>query len=384
MKKVLLVQPNLQPPGGGNGVAAWIIEALKTDYAVTALTFSPVHLPTINRFYGTSLAPGDLTTVRAYPTLSAICRRLPLPLDLLRSNLLFRACQRRQHEFDVLISTNNEADFGRKGIQYIHFPSAYQPRPMVDLRWYHLPILVRLYRATCEKLGRFDFERMKQNVTLTNSDWTGGKVRERHTIGSRTFYPPVAGEFADVPWKERENGFVCIGRISPEKRIERVVDILSRVRSRGHDVHLHIVGTADDAVYYRRIRALAERNGAWVFLEENRSRRELAAMVSGHRYGIHGMLEEHFGMAVAEMVQGGCIAFVPRGGGQVEIVGDELTYDGEEDAAEKIAATLADADRQAELRKHLAGRRHLFSSDRFVEQMRALVAEMVEDAPPRA
>jgi hypothetical protein len=32
IKRVLLVQPSLQPPGGGKGVAAWIIEALKPDY----------------------------------------------------------------------------------------------------------------------------------------------------------------------------------------------------------------------------------------------------------------------------------------------------------------------------------------------------------------
>jgi glycosyltransferase involved in cell wall biosynthesis len=384
MKKVLLVQPNLQPPGGGNGVAAWILEALKAHYDVTALTLVPVNLPSVNRFYGTSLAPGDFTAARAYPALSAICRRLPLPLDLLRSNLLFRACKRRQHGFDVLITANNEADFGRRGIQYIHFPSAYQPRPAVDLRWYHLPALVQLYRATCRALGQFDFERMKQNVTLTNSDWTGQKVRQRHGIESRTLYPPVAGEFADVPWEERENGLLCIGRISPEKRIEEVIDILSRVRSRGHDVHLHVVGTADDGKYYRRIRALARQNAAWLFLEENLSRQELAALIARHRYGIHGMLEEHFGTAVAEMVRAGCIAFVPRGGGQVEIVGDELTYDGEEDAAEKIAATLADEGRQAVLRQRLAVRRGLFSGDRFVEQMRALVAAMVEGDPSRA
>ena len=57
-----------------------------------------------------------------------------------------------------------------------------------------------------------------------------------------------------------------------------------------------------------------------------------------HRYGIHGMREEHFGMAPAEMARAGCIVWVPRGGGQMEIVGREpvLMYDSEDDAVEKI------------------------------------------------
>ena len=31
MKRVLLVQPSMQPPGGGNGVAAWVLQALVAD-----------------------------------------------------------------------------------------------------------------------------------------------------------------------------------------------------------------------------------------------------------------------------------------------------------------------------------------------------------------
>ena len=38
---------------------------------------------------------------------------------------------------------------------------------------------------------------------------------------------------------------------------------------------------------------------------------------------LHGMREEHFGMAPAEMARAGVIVWVPNGGGQMEIVGDE-------------------------------------------------------------
>ena len=32
MKRVLLVQPSMQPPGGGNGVAAWVLQALLAEH----------------------------------------------------------------------------------------------------------------------------------------------------------------------------------------------------------------------------------------------------------------------------------------------------------------------------------------------------------------
>ena len=94
------------------------------------------------------------------------------------------------------------------------------------------------------------------------------------------------------------------------------------------------------------------------------------------RYGIHGMREEHFGMAPAEMVRAGCIVWVPDGGGQVEIVGDaRLTYGSIEEGVAKITRTLGDAEEQTRLRQHLAARAPLFSAERFMQQVRAAVAE---------
>lgn len=375
-KKVLLVQPSLQPPGGGNAVAAWMLEALKQENWVSVLTWTPIDFEPINRHFGTSLSPSDFTVHLAYPTLRRLMNLVPLPLSLLKTNLLLNSCKKIKDEYDVIFTVNNEADFGRRGIQYVHFPWAYQPRPRVDLRWYHFSsTVVDAYYRLSEEISGFSLDRMKQNLTLVNSDWTGGKVREIHSIGSTTLHPPVPGVFPEVPWEEREDGFVCIGRISPEKELDKIIDILTGVQTQGWDVHLHIIGTPDNSGYYQRIRQRAQRNPSWIFLNENLPREELARLVARHRYGIHGMIEEHFGMAVAEMVRAGCVVFVPRGGGQVEIVdGDErLVYRTVEEAIAKIVHTLDDTDRQAALRSYLATRKELFSTERFVRQIQDIV-----------
>jgi glycosyltransferase involved in cell wall biosynthesis len=375
-KKILLVQLSLQPPGGGNSVAAWMVEALKQEHQVSLLTWTPIDLEPINCHFGTSLSPADFTVHKASPVSRRVLDFIPVSLSLLKTSLVLRKAKRMKADYDLIITVNNEADFGCRGIQYVHFPWAYQPRPPGDLRWYHFsPIVVDAYYRLCVRISTFSFDRMKQNLTLVNSDWTGIKVRERHAIGSTTLYPPVPGVFPQIPWVEREDGFVCIGRISPEKELDKIIDILTGVRAQGRDVHLHIVGTSDNSGYYQRIRRRVQANSSWLFLNQNLSREELARLVAQHRYGIHGMTEEHFGMAVAEMVRGGCIVFVPCGGGQKEILeGEErLLYQTPEEAVAKIARTLSDAGEQTSLRAYLATRKDLFSAELFVRRVQDII-----------
>ena len=59
-----------------------------------------------------------------------------------------------------------------------------------------------------------------------------------------------------------------------------------------------------------------------------------------------------------------------------EIVGDDprLLYSSEGDAIERIDRVLSDPDAQRALAAHVRSRRDLFSSERFVEQFRDIVA----------
>jgi hypothetical protein len=87
------------------------------------------------------------------------------------------------------------------------------------------------------------------------------------------------------------------------------------------------------------------------------------------------MREEHFGMAPAEMARAGMIVWVPRGGGQVEIVGNQpaLMYDTDDEAVEKISGALMSASAQQRLRDHLATVAVQFSATHFVQEIRDIV-----------
>ena len=379
MKRVLLVQPSMQPPGGGNGVAAWVLQGLVPEHCVTVLTWLPVEIEPINRFFGTHLARSDFDTIVVPGSWRVLPDHLPVPATLIKLSLLMRYTRRISAAYDVIFGVHNETDYGRRGIQYVHYPTYLRPRPEVDLRWYHPPQSgLNLYYALADRIARFSLERMKHNVTLVNSNWTGAHVQRFLGIRTRTLYPPVIDPAPAVPWPERRNGFLAVGRISPEKEFERTMHILARVRASAPDLTLTIIGTRDRHArrYFQSLTSLARSLGPWIEFRDNLARDEIKALMASHRYGIHGMREEHFGMAPAELARAGAVVWVPQGGGQMEIVGNEpaLMYESDTDAVSKITRTLADPAEQQRLRTLLAGVSEQFSTTHFMRQVREIVA----------
>lgn len=391
--RVLFVQPSAQPPGGGNGVIAWMIHALQDECDVCLLSLEPFEATSINRFYGTDIDGAKVRTIRAMPGVYSALERVPMPLALLKSSLLIASLRARKERYDVIITANNEANLHTAGIQYVHYPTHLYPRPAVDLRRrLHNEVLLRPYHALCKRLSGASREAVLRNVTLVNSDWTGAQMARAYPGAETiTVYPPVAGDFPDVPWDARELSFVAVGRLSPEKDYDRIFDILGAVRRRHPEVRLHIVGTREKGLAYsQRVLARAAGEQSWVTVHEDISRAELVALMARQRFGIHAMGEEHFGMGVAEMVRAGCIVWVPDGGGQVEIVGrdERLVYRSDAEAVEKIGATLDDPERARALREHLLPYRERFSErvfvDRFREVVRAFLAGRGDASPASA
>jgi glycosyltransferase involved in cell wall biosynthesis len=356
-----------------------MLQALRNEHRTTLLSWEAPNLAACNRFFGTSLRSDDFDLRLAPWTARRVGALTPIPLALVKHGLLLRQARRLAPAYDLLLTADNEADFGRRGIQYIHYPKLDLERPAVDLRWYHGPRALRaLYHHLGRRIGGITAAGVRRNLTLVNSEFIAARVRALHGIEPVVLHPPVPGEFPAVPWEAREDGFALVGRISPEKRIDVAIAVLRRVRERGFPVRLHVVGTNDDPAYTARIRDLAAAEAAWMTLHEDLARPDLLALLARQRYGIHAMHGEHFGIAVAEMMRAGCIVFVPRAGGPIEIVGadDRLLFETPDDAVEKIMAVLRDSERRMALQAYLAQRARCFSSETFVTRFRDLVRSM--------
>lgn len=387
VKRILVAHPWLNGKGGGNAVAAWTLQALRDCCELSLATLDPIDYAALNRSWGTALREGDFHVHMAPPSYRMLLAAIPTPGALLETSLTMRLARNldRQHRYDVLFGTQNEADFGRRGINYVHHPWFYLPRPEAEMRWYHrLPGALHLYREICRRLAHGTHEGLRRNLSLANSAFIAGRIREVHGVESTVLFPPVTSDFPDVPWEQRAPAVVGLGRMHGAKRWELAVQIVDEVRRRGHDLGLTLIGHRDDEEYLRRLQRLAATR-PWLRIRLDLSRDELRDEVARHRYGIHAMEDEHFGIAPAELLRAGCLLFAHASGGPLEIIGDEprLLFRDVNDGADALAAALRDPAREAALRAHLATRRELFSSEAFCAAVRDVVEHFAGNGEPR-
>lgn len=360
----------------------WTVQALKREYQVALVAGGRIDLATLNSFYGTSIEPAECETLE-----------IPLPWPLsrvewgaaLRGALVDRGTRDHFNRFDLLISSYNIGNFGRPGIHLLadfSWDEAFRrERGGPSARAHGLLQMKRLcrkaYLALAKSIAAAPTREIRGGlgIVLANSHWAADMLRARHGIEAAVLYPPVNIPSCDALRRRKRRRFVCIGRISPEKRIERMIEILRGVRARGHDISMHIVGDTGASAYGRRVEALARSEGEWVVLEGRQAGKSKAELLAASAFGIHALGGEAFGIAVAEMVQAGCVPFVPAIGGPAEIVGyhPALIYRDANEAIEKIHAVLTDENLLVCLREHLAVQAKRFSTQLFQQQIKQTV-----------
>ena len=183
-------------------------------------------------------------------------------------------------------------------------------------------------------------------------------------------HPAIPGNFANVPWNARKNDFVCLGRISPEKKIERIISMLDNIRARGHKFSLHLIGTIEGDEYSLRIMELCKARQDWIFMHGALYGEEKVKILSRSRYGINACDREAFGISTAEMMKAGIIPFVPACSAQTEIVREPaLAYKDDEDAIIKIDAVLNSESSQIKLHELILKNSSDFRPERFFSEV---------------
>lgn len=364
MKRVAVLHNTLDLRGGADAVCLHVCDALQDEHDVTLFTLSRVPLSDLNSLYGTAVDVSVRTPAGTHVLNRILDGVAPAagPLLPLRSVCLDRYFRRSANAFDLAVSTANEFAPPVPSVQYVHYPQFNLARLGEGGRLD--PLLSRL--AGVDSLP-------DDATVIANSDWTANVVEQIYGRRPGVLHPPVDPIEEVPPWEERETGFVLLGRIAPDKRVLEAIRIVEAVRERGHDVDLCVVGSASPNYYsyVRKVRLAAARRD-WVRLEFDVPRERVEALLRSRRYGINAKPKEHFGTAVAEYVGAGMVAFVPSGGGQVEIVGgrEDRVFDSVPDAVETIDAALRSRARP----RHPRDR---FGRERFHDEIRRLVASRV-------
>jgi glycosyltransferase involved in cell wall biosynthesis len=381
MAKIGLIQADLHRLGGGQVVCMNVIEALQDDHDIEVLTTGTTDIEGLDEHADTNVRSVQARSLGTLP--EYVNRYRGDRFVLLEVALLNRCARQVADEYDLLVSTVNELNLSPPSVQYVHVPQFNRPavpgESDVDTPVY------QLYRRLCKRVAGVDGQNIERGRLLANSEWTAGVTESIYGTRPEVLYPPIKEQqVPQRPWADREDGFVAVGRLDPTKNHERMLRIVDELRDRGREVHLHIVGPADTTEYVRRIRKQIE-SRPYAFHEGKVSRERLFELLSRHRYGLHAKDFEHFGMAVAEMVLAGAIPFVPRNGGQQEIVDgdDRLLYESIEDAVEKISVVLHDPGQQQSIRKDLPDIEERFGRHRFRARIRRIVDETLSEDTPR-
>jgi len=364
--------------GGSESTVMWLIEALRWDCDVTVVTTRGWDLDALNDFYGTTVCANDVT-VRIAP--------VPLVARGLSVAALRGACYQRfartiAEDYDVRISAYNLTDWGLPAIHFIaDFSWQREIRDRIHPASrgliYRDTLLRRAYLAIASAYGKPSGRNMlRDDLVIANSRWTAEVLKLPCGLdGAAVISPPVWTEFPTVAWENKELSFAMIGRIAPEKQIERAIVILEKVRRRGYSFRFHICGEITNDAYGRRISRLCKEYAEWIILEGRVSGRKKAAILSQCKFGIQATSAESFGIAVAEMVKAGAIVFAPIDGGTAETLQDPaLLFANTDEAVEKIVTVLDIPSLQTALRIHLVKQSHLFSATTFMREARACIA----------
>jgi glycosyltransferase involved in cell wall biosynthesis len=359
--------------GGAEQVCVHALAALSEEYDVTLVTLRPPDLAALGDYYDVPLDPDRVRVRRLGQVPARALEHLGDRLYTLKQALFARLLRGVVDDYDLVVSAEGELPLPERGVQYVHDPLfAHWLDPDRD------PGLAeRVYDALTRRLAGFDREAVARQALLTNTAWTADRFEAAYGVRPSVCPPPVdVSDFEPRPWDERENGFVVLGRVDPTKRVLECVETVRRLRERGHDVHVHVVGppSPSHSGYVRRVREASE--APFVHYEGALDRDALAELLSTHRYGLHGRSNESFGIVVAEFAAAGALPFVPAGGGQVEIVRGhpDLVYEGVDDAVEKSDRVLSNPGLAAELRTVVGDVDERFGPERFATTVRDAVA----------
>ncbi|MBI1979197.1 MAG: glycosyltransferase family 4 protein [Elusimicrobia bacterium] len=374
LPKIGIVHHNiLSHRGGGDMVCAWTLEALKSGFDTTFITWGgEIDWKEVDHFYGTNIQSNPIK-ILYHPILTALhMENRPYRLII---SLLERYLKSLAPQFDLFYSTYNELDMGKPGIQYIHGPSRSDTGAKYYLLEYQSSWPRRIYHEFCNWYSGFDPSHAKRNYTLVNSNWTIRVVQETfgEDIAIETVYPPVCLLKQPVPWREKKNQFLCIGDLLPVKKTHESFDVIGKLREKGHDVSLIIVGDGPEP-YSSFVKNEAKKY-PFVTCTGRINREKVSELIATSKYGIHMRDYEGFGIAIAEMVRGGAIPFAPGHGGQIEVLGNhnQLLFKDRDDAVNKIDQVLRQPQLQNSILEHLRKAGENFSESRYVQQVRSIV-----------
>ena len=385
MKKVLLYYNFSYPLGGGDILPLTFASWLQSRCELTLAVDSEAGF---RKALGAFDVPLDLGRMKTVPLLPAGTdfRSRSFSLSFRRSVQLKRLAK----QADICISAANVIDFGCPAHHFINMLSGVDHaftahsgiiKPKAGLKRFIRDELIRPIVGMRSKKRIFadGRERFYSNSKYVHDRLAAFYGNFRDTI----FYPPTTYEpdvSTEAPPRDPMR-VICLGRISREKRIADIIDVVERARAlSGKNIKLTVAGPCGNGEYATMIRQIAEAR-SWITLVDGVFGKAKDDLLRSGRFAVHARRDEEFGIAVTEYLKAGLIPVVPDEGGSCEVVDrPELSYSTNEDAAAKLARIVSDSAFAEAMHEHCRSRALAFSRSEYEKREAGLLERILSES----
>lgn len=258
----------------------------------------------------------------------------------------------KDKNYEKIISSSGEIVNKKKVYQLIHFP--FFSLNILDyfslgVKQYEIHKLISrfiiiLFLRIIFKINK---ENLSKNITFANSKWSAEKYKSIYKIKKNVFFNYPTFPLKKIPnisfdeFEKRENNFIILGRVTPDKKIYHVIKLFVKICKKFKDLSLNltIIGPTPDEIYLNKCKNLSKNHNIFFtgFISEN----EKENILNNSKYGLHLFYNEHFGMAPCEMQNHNILVFVYKGGGVIEFIDNKnQQFTNYDELIDKISISL--------------------------------------------
>ena len=293
--------------GGGETVALTTASALSEEHDVTILVTKKPDIKKLEAFFGLSLK-----NVK-FKEFGKLITFLP-SMKSFKDSLYIKNAYKYFDNYDLVIDTCSNGLFYKKikpkTICYVHFPNYTKPKK--GLKYLLNFILIK-------KEDMFQYDEI-----ICNSKFTQDYLKKLTDKKTEVIYPPVKVD--KIKPRKKENIIVTIGRYSPEKKHEVMIQAFKEIEKQIPEYEFHIIGSMSDKNYFESLKKLAGKSK--IFFHVNMNHDDVLKFLEKSKiywhargYGETDPVEyENFGITTVEAMAAGCIPIVINLGAQPEIV----------------------------------------------------------------
>jgi len=372
MAKIGIIHHSLNSCGGGELLSLTIAKVLREHgHEILYYTTQKTDWSYVESVLGVSFKPDSEKYIF----------KIKIPYFGIYQRLIASFFNRAVKECDLVINTHGDVmPFVNADITYMHYPTF--------SLWYLNPVNVKYLKSLFWKTYFIPYYTVQKHLIrkitgliLTNSKFSQKAIRKHVHRKSIVVYPPVNIKPYVKASKnvKREDIVVTIGRFTPEKKYEDILEIASKTPK----IKYVIIGSVSNKLnkqYFNKIRSMASRLKLKnVFLMPNLPFEDKLKVLSRAKVYLHTMVNEHFGIAIVEGMAAGLVPVVHMSGGAWEDILDGkqgvhgYAFRNLDEAAEYIENLVSDESLRREIVLNNSEYVWKFSSETFREKIVRIV-----------